>query len=98
MNSIKIYYSVSVKDFPFVPPSSIFASLLNYTIVLVRCKISWQRSKKLSSLTNKAFVVNFQVFSAFALYSKYESLNFVAISIVVANFSHASKVSSPEIN
>jgi len=25
-------------------------------------------------------------------------LNFVAISIVVANFSHASKVSSPEIN
>lgn len=69
-NSFEIYCIDSVNVFPLVPPNSIFSSLLNYLIVLHKCNISWHLSRKLSSLTNKAFVVNFQLPYAFALYSK----------------------------
>jgi len=72
---------LSVNVLPFVPPNSIFSNFVNYTIVLHKCKISWALSKKLSNLTNNAFVVNFQPLSAFALYSKYASLNFEQTSI-----------------
>lgn len=53
-NDVCTCFTDAVNVFPFVPPTSIFDSLLNWTIVCVRSRISWQRSRKLSRRMNKA--------------------------------------------
>lgn len=47
-------FTDAVRVLPFVPPTSILASLLNWTMVWVRSKMSWQRSRKLSRRIKRA--------------------------------------------
>mmetsp|Transcript_20734 Transcript_20734/g.31859 ORF Transcript_20734/g.31859 Transcript_20734/m.31859 type:complete len:210 (-) Transcript_20734:1115-1744(-) len=69
-NSENTWRTVAERVLPLVLPMSIFCSLENCIIVLVRCMMSWQRSEKESRRTNRALVVIFHWFLALALYSK----------------------------
>ena len=52
--SVWICCTDAVSVLPFVPPTSIFASLVNCTMVCVRSRMSWQRSRNESSRMKSA--------------------------------------------
>ena len=83
-----------VSVLPLVPPTSILASFENWTIVSVRSRMSWQRSRNESNRMKSALFWmrhGFSGHSAFAvaLYSKYVALNAPHTRSVVFSFSTA---------